>query len=62
MFSQARESALELEGAVILVTGGAKGLGLAIARQLAEAHGGSLVAANHPQGGAVFILTLPKTS
>lgn len=37
---------------------GGSGLGLAIARQLAEAHGGSLVAANHPQGGAIFTLTL----
>ncbi|MBN2549034.1 MAG: HAMP domain-containing protein [Anaerolineales bacterium] len=38
---------------------GGSGLGLAIARQLAEAHGGSLTAANHPQGGAVFTLSLP---
>lgn len=38
---------------------GGSGLGLAIARQLAEAHGGSLTAANHPQGGAIFTLTLP---
>lgn len=38
---------------------GGSGLGLAIARQLAEAHGGSLTVANHPQGGAVFILSLP---
>jgi signal transduction histidine kinase len=38
---------------------GGTGLGLAIARQLAEAHGGSLTAANHPQGGAVFTLRLP---
>lgn len=38
---------------------GGSGLGLAIARQLAEAHGGSLTAANHPQGGAVFTLLLP---
>jgi signal transduction histidine kinase len=41
---------------------GGSGLGLAIARQLAEVHGGSLVAANHPQGGAVFTLTLPKSN
>ena len=40
-------------------TEGGSGLGLAIARQLAEAHGGSLQAANHPQGGALFTLTLP---
>lgn len=38
---------------------GGSGLGLAIARQLARAHGGDLTAANHPQGGAVFTLTLP---
>ena len=40
-------------------TGGGSGLGLAIARNLAEAHSGSLTAANHPQGGAVFTLSLP---
>ena len=39
---------------------GGTGLGLAIARQLAEVQGGTLRAANHPQGGAIFTLTLPK--
>jgi len=38
---------------------GGTGLGLSIARKLAQAHGGDLIAANHPQGGAVFRLTLP---
>ncbi len=38
---------------------GGSGLGLAIARQLAQAHGGRLIAENHPQGGAVFTLVLP---
>lgn len=38
---------------------GGSGLGLAIARQFAEAHGGTLTAANHPQGGAIFTLSLP---
>jgi signal transduction histidine kinase len=38
---------------------GGSGLGLAIARQLARAHGGDLIAANHPQGGAIFTLRLP---
>lgn len=38
---------------------GGSGLGLAIARQLAILMGGSLSAANHPLGGAVFTLVLP---
>jgi two-component system, OmpR family, sensor histidine kinase BaeS len=38
---------------------GGTGIGLAIARQLAEAHGGTLTAANHPKGGALFTLGLP---
>ena len=35
------------------------GLGLAIAKALAEAHGGTLKATNHPEGGAVLTLWLP---
>jgi two-component system sensor histidine kinase KdpD len=35
------------------------GLGLAIARGIAIAHGGTLTAANRKEGGAVFTLTLP---
>jgi two-component system sensor histidine kinase KdpD len=35
------------------------GLGLPIARAIAQVHGGRLVAANRPGGGALFRLTLP---
>ncbi len=35
------------------------GLGLPIARAIAQAHGGHLTASNRPDGGAVFRLTLP---
>ncbi len=35
------------------------GLGLSIARDLVEAHGGTIAAANSPDGGAVFTIVLP---
>jgi two-component system sensor histidine kinase MtrB len=37
---------------------GGSGLGLAIAWENARLHGGTITAANHPDGGAVFQATL----
>jgi len=37
------------------------GLGLTVARRVAETHGGTLIATNRQEGGAAFILTLPTT-
>jgi PAS domain S-box-containing protein len=38
------------------------GLGLRISRSIADAHGGRLLAANRPEGGAMFRLQLPVAS
>lgn len=41
---------------------GGSGIGLTIAKALAEAHGGTLTAASPPGGGATFTLILPTAT
>jgi signal transduction histidine kinase len=37
------------------------GLGLAVASRIADMHDGSITAANHPDGGAVFRIEIPRS-
>ena len=39
---------------------GGTGLGLAVVRRIAEAHGGSVAVGDRPDGGAEFVLRLPR--
>ena len=38
------------------------GMGLAVARSVVDNHGGSIRAANHPEGGAVFTISIPEAA
>ncbi|MCW8825345.1 MAG: transporter substrate-binding domain-containing protein [Gammaproteobacteria bacterium] len=39
---------------------GGTGLGLAICHEIIEAHGGTIVASNNPQGGAILTFAIPR--
>ncbi len=41
-------------------TGGGTGLGLSVSRRIIQQHRGTLDMTNHPEGGAVAIITLPE--
>jgi signal transduction histidine kinase len=38
------------------------GIGLAICQSIIAAHGGSITASNHPDGGAIFAISLPTAA
>ncbi len=59
-FERVFEPFHRLEGSRNRGTGGS-GLGLTIARTIAQAHGGELVLRNRPAGGLEAVLTLPRT-
>jgi signal transduction histidine kinase len=41
---------------------GGLGIGLAICQSIVKAHGGTITAANHPDGGAIFRFSIPTES
>ena len=50
---------IDLGGRTAIISGSTGGIGLAIARGLAEAQGGSLTVHARPGGGSVFRLCVP---
>ena len=49
-----------MDALVSVVAGGTSGIGLAVAAELARAHGGRLAARSEPGHGAQLTLTLPR--
>ena len=54
--------ASSLEGRVAVVTGGASGIGLALARGLAEAMQGTLQPEDTPGGGLTMVVSIPTAT
>lgn len=46
----------------ISIHSGGSGLGLSICREVVTAHGGTITASNHPNGGAIFTVVLAKNN
>ena len=49
---------LKLEGRVAVVTGGGRGIGLAMVSQVVSRHGGTLEVTDSPLGGARFVVVV----
>ena len=52
---------MDISGRTVLIVGGTAGIGLALARQIAESHGGTVTLANRDDGarGCRAVVTLP---
>ncbi|HLK42175.1 MAG TPA: HAMP domain-containing sensor histidine kinase [Thermoleophilia bacterium] len=59
-FKRAEDEALDPAGEGVAAEAGGTGLGLAVVRAIARAHGGDAEAGNGPSGGAVVSVRLPR--
>jgi two-component system phosphate regulon sensor histidine kinase PhoR len=58
--ARARHEAPHRSSSSNVGSGSGSGLGLAIVQQIAVSHGGRVQASNHPDGGALLELILPR--